>query len=338
MCECDGAYREVCTAATLQQVLAREKGMRVDISTVRKTLTKHGYHWLSARGNQPGPKWLASFLYAYTFAHLGLFRFFASMWRLPRSQKRKYSRADKAARVAFAESVVAMTPRQVQTKLSMAMDGVVLSMPPEDETGRLNFCRHGEDHMWRKRSEGCDPQLAGDDAYGKQVPASRAVPLWGGISAHGFAPIVFHPAKKLRTEEWIDAVEGGSLASALGSLNPDRRRGPWTVLCDNERFLSTAQSKEAHANARVSMWHIPPRSPDLNPIEKYWAWLRKALLARDLSDAVAKRPALDKAGYANRVRALCRTQRAQSVAAACSKSLRKTCAEVIRKKGAATRG
>ena len=86
------------------------------------------------------------------------------------------------------------------------------------------------------------------------------------------------------------------------------------------------------------MWHIPPRSPDLNPIEKYWAWLRKALLARDLSDAVAKRPALDKAGYANRVRAICRTPRAQAVAGACSKSLRKTCAEVIRLKGAATRG
>ena len=110
------------------------------------------------------------------------------------------------------------------------------------------------------------------------------------------------------------------------------------MLCDNESFLSTARSKQAHANARVCMWHIPPRSPDLNPIEKYWAWLRKALLARDLSDAVAKRPALDKAGYTTRVRAVCRTQRSHAVAAACSKSLRKTCAEVIRKKGAATRG
>jgi hypothetical protein len=260
------------------------------------------------------------------------------MWRLPRSQKRKYSRADKAARVAFAESVVAMTPREVRAKMSMAMDGVVLSMPPADETGRLNFCRYGENHMWRKRSEACDPQLAGDDAYGKQVPASRAVPMWGGISAHGFAPIVFHTAKKLRTAEWIDAVEGGALQSALASLNPDRRRGPWTVLCDNESFLSTPRSRQAHERARAHMWHIPPRSPDLNPIEKYWAWLRKALLARDLSDAVAKRPVLDKAAYSQRVRAVCRSQRAQAVAAACAKSLRKTCAEVIRNKGAATRG
>jgi 3-methyladenine DNA glycosylase/8-oxoguanine DNA glycosylase len=86
------------------------------------------------------------------------------------------------------------------------------------------------------------------------------------------------------------------------------------------------------------MWHIPPRSPDLNPIEKFWAWLRKALLARDLSDAVAKRPVLDKAAYAARVKAVCRSQCAQAVAAACAKSLRKTCAEVIRNKGAATRG
>jgi hypothetical protein len=69
-----------------------------------------------------------------------------------------------------------------------------------------------------------------------------------------------------------------------------------------------------------------------------YARLRKELLARDLQDALAKRPILEKAAYQNRVRAVCRSQRAHAVAAACAKTLRKTCAEVIRNKGAATRG
>ena len=171
----------------------------------------------------------------------------------------------------------------------------------------------------------CDESGRRPATCGKQVPTSRAVPLCGGISAHGLAPVVLHPAEERRTEQLIDAVEGGSLLSALAGPNLDRRRGPWTVVCDSGRFLSTG-SKQAHAKARVCMWQVPPRSTDFNPIEKHWAWLRKSLVARDLGDAVAKCLALDRAGRANRVRAICRTQRAQSVAAACRKSLRKTCA------------
>ena len=33
--------------------------------------------------------------------------------------------------------------------------------------------------MWRKASEAARPDLAGGDAMNKQVPISRAVPLWG---------------------------------------------------------------------------------------------------------------------------------------------------------------
>ena len=35
-------------------------------------------------------------------------------------------------------------------------------------------------------------------------------------------------------------------------------------------------------------------SPDLNPIEKFWAWLRNRLRQRDLEDLQAGRPALGK--------------------------------------------
>ena len=68
----------------------------------------------------------------------------------------------------------------LKEKLSFAMDGVILGMPPRDHTERWNYCKYGTEFMWRKPSESFQPELAGDDAYGKQVPQARAIPLWGG--------------------------------------------------------------------------------------------------------------------------------------------------------------
>ena len=86
------------------------------------------------------------------------------------------------------------------------------------------------------------------------------------------------------------------------------------------------------------MWRIPARSPDLNPIERFWSWLRRALRAKDLADVVAKRPVLGKSAYIARVRRVLKAKRAQTCAANCVKSLRKVCLEVVEKKGAASSG
>ena len=72
-------------------------------------------------------------------------------------------------------------------------------------------------------------------------------------------------------------------------------------------------------------WHVPPHSPDLNPIEKYWGWHRKKLRAMDLADAVAKRPVLNKTAYKARVRRVIKSVRSQTVAGNSAKGLRGTC-------------
>ena len=92
----------------------------------------------------------------------------------------------------------------------------------------------------------------------------------------------------------------------------------------------------AHRDAGMALWKLPPRSPDLNPIEKYWAWLRKQLRRRDLADLVLKRPALTKAGYTEQVKSVLRSRASQRVAKKCALGLKKVCQEVIAKKGAAT--
>ena len=110
------------------------------------------------------------------------------------------------------------------------------------------------------------------------------------------------------------------------------------MLCDNESFLRAAAVSAAHKRIGVKLLKIPAKSPDLNPVERVWAWLRKRLRAMDLADAVAKRRVLSKAQYTARVKRVLKSKKLQSVAAACARGLRKVCAEVVRKQGAATRG
>ena len=105
--------------------------------------------------------------------------------------------------------------------------------------------------MWRKPSESFLPKLAGDDDYPKQVPLSRAVPLWGGCSTNGFAVVLFHDRKKLTTAEWVSAVNAGKLVGAIKQLKPAQKRGPWRVICDNEGFLQAADATRAHQKVSV---------------------------------------------------------------------------------------
>ena len=162
--------------------------------------------------------------------------------------------------------------------------------------------------------------------------------MWGGISANGFSIVLFHARKKLSADEWGAALAVGQLRRSLASINPARPRGPWTILCDGERFLHSAASILAYRKQKISIWKVPPRSPDLNPVEQFWSWLRRHLPKLDLADARAKRTSLDKAKYKKRVRSVCCSTKAKAVATNIVNSFRKTCAEVVRVKGAAVYG
>ena len=84
--------------------------------------------------------------------------------------------------------------------------------------------------------------------------------------------------------------------------------------------------------------HSVPRSPNFNPVEKFWSWLRRRLQALDDDDLRRGRPPLGKKEYKQRVRRVCRSRRAQQVAAACASGLHNVCREVIAKTSAATKG
>ena len=287
----------ICTSVTLQGILAKEKGVQLADSAIRKFLISEGYKWS------------------------------------PRAQKRLYSEKDMAKRYKFSVAVAKMSLMEIRKKLALSMDGVILTTPPTDPTDLANYCHNGETHMWRKDDEAALPELAGGHPYADQIPLSRALPLWGGISEGGFAEVVMHKKKKLTIVEWLRVVEGGKLTDAIRSLKPSRQR-PFHVLCDNEKFLKSKLCAKAYKDRKVKLWFVPPRSPDLNPVERFWSWLRRELRRRDLQDFNKKTPVLGKMAYRRRVRAVLKSSKAQQVAKNVAKGFKKVCQKVVAKGGA----
>ena len=291
----------ICTSSVLQADVFKELHVKISCSAIRKHLKERGYKWL------------------------------------PRAQKRKYSKEAMLERLRFARSIATMSQERIDQHVTFATDGVILTVPPEDELERQNYCMHGVTHMYRKTTEAAAPALAGDDPYADQVKISRAIPLWGAISSEGFHEIVYHAKKKLNDEEWKDTIQAGKLMTAIRKLQPGRRVGPRRLLCDNESFLSAKLVRPLYAKRNVRLMHIPAYSPDLNPIESFWGWLRGELRRRDLEDLRLKKPPLDKSQYKQRVKDVLRTVKAQNVAKAKFRNLKTVCQEVVKKKGAMSR-
>ena len=90
---------------------------------------------------------------------------------------------------------------------------------------------------------------------------------------------MYYANRKLDEDEWSKVVEQGKLIAAVKALDPVSKQGPWWVLADNESFLRTSLSRAAYKGQKIKLWDMPAKSPDLNPIEKFWAWVRKQLRA-----------------------------------------------------------
>ena len=196
--------------------------------------------------------------------------------------------------------------------------------------------RTDDQFVWRTPHEKELPELAGHDAYAKQTPPCRSLPLWGGIAFGGFGVVLHHPRREVTAGDWAAAVGRGDLVKALRQANPGRVRGPWNILCDNESFLRAPASLAELGKLDVHLWKLPARSPDLDPVERYWAWIRKRMRAMDLADLTAKRAVVGRMEYKRRFTRLVRSPQGRSVASNMFMGLRTTCKRVVANKGGAS--
>ena len=98
--------------------------------------------------------------------------------------------------------------------------------------------------------------------------------FWGCFSKHGTGPLVSIKGSVDQTE-YITILKE--------ELIPEFNRakaaipGTWRLMQDNAPSHTAKAVKSFLARRRVELIEWPPYSPDLNPIENLWQWMKKKL-------------------------------------------------------------
>ena len=76
-----------------------------------------------------------------------------------------------------------------------------------------------------------------------------------------------------------DAVNADSTIELLKQLERKHRKAKVIyIICDNARYYRSRKVKEYLENSRVVLVFLPPYSPNLNLIERYWKYFKKIVL------------------------------------------------------------
>lgn len=50
------------------------------------------------------------------------------------------------------------------------------------------------------------------------------------------------------------------------------------VFCDNAKYYKNKEVQDYLQNSKINLHHLPPYSPNLNPIERLWKWMKERIL------------------------------------------------------------
>ena len=124
-----------------------------------------------------------------------------------------------------------------------------------DESGiDLSICK---DRGWGKKSE----KLVGKKS-GKYYERTNIVA--GLVNNKAIAPMVFNGSCNTQLfEAWVEQF-------LIKELKPGQ-----VVIMDNASFHKSQKTKELIESVGCKVMFLPPYSPDLNPIEKFWANMKR---------------------------------------------------------------
>jgi transposase len=114
-----------------------------------------------------------------------------------------------------------------------------------------------KDRGWGKKGE----MLTGKKS-GKYYERTNIIA--GYVNKKSIAPMVFNGScNTLLFESWIEQF-------LIKELEPNQ-----VVIMDNASFHKSQKTKELIESVGCKLIFLPPYSPDLNPIEKFWANMKR---------------------------------------------------------------
>ena len=165
--------------------------------------------------------------------------------------------SDFKKRVAFAQNIRRRYPRNVFThKIAFYLDGTsfIYKINPLDQA------RAPRGRVWRKRSEGL---LSGCTAKGSKVgTGGKVVKLMVAIS-YAEGVIACEPYEEMNGAYFAEFVR----RKFQDMFTKANKNGSRLFIQDGDPSQNSKAARDAMAAVNAELLPIPPRSPDLNPIE-----------------------------------------------------------------------
>lgn len=176
------------------------------------------------------------------------------------------STRDHKIRLAYARTMKKKTTDYWGKDVSFYLDGVSFVF----KSNPLSDARKAQGRVWRKRSEGLQITTKGskDLAGGKRIHFIVAIAFGKGV-------ILAEQYEKMNAEYFASFIRRNfpNLFEIAGKGAHDAK----VFVMDNDPSQTSAKARVAMEELGVTMQKIPPRSPDLNPIENMFHEVRKRL-------------------------------------------------------------
>ena len=173
---------------------------------------------------------------------------------------------DLLERLKFAKLMLAANDHYWTRNIAFYLDGVSFIYKTNPASDALKPASK----IWRKRSEGLVMTTKGskDLAGGKRLHLLVAI-------AYGKGVILAEPYEKMNADFFSDFIR--RIFPTLFEIAGAEEREEKLFLMDNDPSQTSAKAKAAWSELGYTMQKIPPRSPDLNPIENLFHLVRKRL-------------------------------------------------------------
>ncbi|KAJ8050580.1 Transposable element Tc1 transposase [Holothuria leucospilota] len=188
------------------------------------------------------------------------------------------SNGDLKKRLAFAKKVRHQYGRNLFTdQIAFYLDGTSFTF----KTNPLDQARAPRGRVWRKRSEGL---MSGCTAKGTKVgTGGKVVKLMVAIS-YNEGVIACEPYQEMNGAYFSDFVR--RKFEAMFSLA--NKNGSRLFIQDGDPSQNSKPARDAMAEVNAELLQIPPRSPDLNPVENIFKLVGDKLRADALKFEIRK--------------------------------------------------
>jgi transposase len=127
--------------------------------------------------------------------------------------------------------------------------------------------------------DGVHPTHNVQPAYGwikkgvrKEIPANSGR---SRLNLSGAVDVISHKVI-VQSDRTLNANATISFFQKIEKAYPDKDRVH--VFCDNARYYKNQQVQEYLKNSKIILHFLPPYSPNLNPIERLWKWMKERVI------------------------------------------------------------